>query len=87
MDPLADPGSFDARVNLLFRERAFWMFATGHRFGDMRRLLKRYGRAQNTVWPVGAYKGGLNYGTDVVFTLGSAELTNPNVSACTDMNP
>jgi starch-binding outer membrane protein, SusD/RagB family len=84
---LADPGSFNARVDLLFRERAFWMFATGHRFGDMRRLLKQYGRTQSTVWPTGTYKGGVSYGNDVVFTLGSSELANPNVSKCTDMKP
>ncbi len=26
MDPLMDPGTQDARVDLLFRERAFWLF-------------------------------------------------------------
>ena len=39
MSPLTDPGSTDARVDLLFRERAFWLFLTGHRFGDLRRLM------------------------------------------------
>jgi hypothetical protein len=37
---LTDPGTDAARVNLIFRERAFWMFSTGHRVGDMRRLIK-----------------------------------------------
>src|SRR6202011_3033884 len=31
MPPLADPGSYSARVDLLFRERAFWLFLTAHR--------------------------------------------------------
>lgn len=88
MAPLADPGSFDARVNLLFRERAFWMYGTGHRFGDMRRLLRRYGRAQNTVWPEGAYKGGIApYGTEVVFGLGASEGTNPVNRSCLNYDP
>ncbi|HEX6134868.1 MAG TPA: tetratricopeptide repeat protein, partial [Longimicrobiales bacterium] len=35
--PLQDPGSPAARVDLLFQERAFWLFLTGHRLGDLRR--------------------------------------------------
>lgn len=38
-ETLEDPGSPDARVDLLFRERAFRLFATGHRRGDLRRLM------------------------------------------------
>ena len=57
---LADPGTDDARVDLLFRERAFWMYFTSHRIGDLRRLVRQYGRAQETVWPSGNYfKGGV----------------------------
>ncbi len=55
MSPLSDPGSFDARVDLLFRERAFWMFATGHRMGDLRRMVRQYGRAEASTWPTGPY--------------------------------
>ena len=33
-------------MDLLFSERAFWMFATGHRLGDMRRLIRQYGRTR-----------------------------------------
>ena len=83
---LADPGSAAARVDLVFRERAFWMYATGHRFGDMRRLVKRYGRAQASVYPIGLYKGGNSYGTDVAFTMGLAEQANPNVHTCTNLD-
>src|SRR5581483_874628 len=36
--PLTDPGTPAARVDLLFAERAAWLFLTGHRLGDMRRL-------------------------------------------------
>src|SRR6185503_211029 len=36
--PLTDPGTPAARVDIMFRERAFWMYLTGHRLGDLRRL-------------------------------------------------
>ena len=44
LDPVAEPGNQDEAVDLLFSERAFWLFATGHRLGDMRRLIRQYGR-------------------------------------------
>jgi hypothetical protein len=54
----ADPGSVDgsdsARVSMLFRERAFWLFLTGHRQGDLRRLVRQYGRDQSFTYPIGA---------------------------------
>src|ERR1041384_4739446 len=37
---LADPGSVAAREDRMYYERAFWMFSTGHRLGDMRRLVR-----------------------------------------------
>lgn len=87
MAPLADPGTPDKRVDLLFRERAFWMFGTGHRMGDLRRLLRQYGRTVGQTWPTGPYKAGVNYGTDVVFILTLSEQSNPNLHYCTDKNP
>ena len=35
---LTDPGTDSGRVSLMFRERAFWLFGTGTRLGDLRRL-------------------------------------------------
>jgi hypothetical protein len=67
LTPLTDPGTQAARVDLLFRERAFWMFATGHRLGDFRRLVKQYNRPVNQVYPSGAYFLGGTFGNDVVF--------------------
>ena len=87
MEPLMDPGTQDARVDLLFRERAFWLFGTGHRMGDMRRLLRQYGRSQNGTYPVGHYKGPQNYGTDVVFIMTLSEQSNPEGFTCLDRNP
>jgi hypothetical protein len=82
--PLTDAGSTAARQDQLFRERAFWLFSTGHRVGDMRRLIKFYQRPANTVFPTGDWHKGGPYGTDVAFPVPQAEETNPNFqrSAC-----
>ena len=76
--PLTDPGSGDARVSQLFRERAFWMYLTGHRLGDMRRLVRQYGRATESVFPTGIYRLGLPYEKGVALTAYSGEGVNPN---------
>ena len=85
--PLTDPGSAATRIDLTFRERAFWMFGTGHRFGDLRRLVRQYGRSQAQVFPSGAYLKGGTYGTAVVFPLPIEERNNPNYKGCTDLLP
>jgi len=82
--PLADPGNDAARVTLLFRERGFWMYLQAHRVGDLRRLVRQYGRAANTVWPTGAYFKGGSYGTDLNITPSIAERNNPSWKACTN---
>jgi hypothetical protein len=85
---LADPGTAAGRVDLMFRERAFWNFATGQRLADLRRLVRQYGRDVNTVFPVGSYwKPGANYGVDVNFIVPLDEENNPNFSGCLDRNP
>ena len=85
--PLTDPGTDSARVSLLFRERAFWLFGIGTRVGDLRRLIRQYGRAQNTVFPTGTWHKGGNYGTDVNMPVPQAELNNPNADqACLNRN-
>ena len=84
LTPLTDPGSAAARVDLLFRERAFWMYFTAHRVGDLRRLVRQYSRAPNTVWPSGNYfKGGV-YGTDMNLPPSQAERNNPDYPGCAD---
>jgi hypothetical protein len=77
--PLADAGTDAARVDQLFRERAFWMFSTGHRTGDLRRLIRQYGRAANSVFPTGAWHKAGNYGSDVTLPIPQAEQNNPNL--------
>jgi starch-binding outer membrane protein, SusD/RagB family len=87
--PLPDAGSDVARVGQLFRERAFWLFGRGHRVGDLRRLIRQYGRAATTVFPTGAWHKGGNYGSDVTIPIPQAEENNPNVPAgktCLDRN-
>ena len=89
MGALADPGTAATRVDQFFRERAFWLWVTGHRLSDMRRLIRQYGRAVNTVFPTGAYfKNNLQYdGTDVNFPVPFDEQNNPNFDQCLDRNP
>jgi len=60
--PLADPGAPDAQVDVLYHERAFWLYLTGRRLGDMRRLVRNYHRDPQTVFPVGNYPLG-TYGS------------------------
>lgn len=79
LTPLADAGTEALRVNQLFRERAFWLFGRGTRTGDMRRLIRQYGRASATVFPTGAWHKSGNYGGDVNFPVPQAEQNNPNV--------
>jgi hypothetical protein len=84
LDPLAEPATQAEGVDLLFSERAFWMFATGHRLGDMRRLIRQYGRAAETVFPSGTYIKGGSYGTDVNLPIPQEEGNNPNAVGCLD---
>ena len=87
LTPLTPPGDAVTATDLLFRERAFWLFATGHRLGDLRRLIRQYGRDPETVFPTGDYyKGGLTYGVDVNLPLPRRESNNPNVTGCLDRN-
>lgn len=86
LDPLTDPGSTTAREDLLFRERAFWMFGTGHRLGDLRRLIRQYGRGSETVFPTGAFPKGGSFGGDVNLPISQDETNNPNFSQCLDRN-
>lgn len=81
LTPLVDAGTTAGRENQLFRERAFWLFGRGTRTGDLRRLIRQYGRAANTVFPTGAWHKGGNYGNDVNFPVPFSEANNPNVTA------
>lgn len=87
MTALVDPGTEASRVSLHFREKAFWTFSRGQRLGDMRRLVRQYGRTVDNVFPQGVhYKGG-NYGGDVNLPVVTDERNNPNFKGCTDRLP
>lgn len=76
--PLADPGTFDGRRDLLFRERAFWLYSTGHRLGDMRRLIRQYSLPASSVYPTGLYFRGGSFGTDVAYPVPfNEDVNNP----------
>ena len=62
----------------------------GRRLGDMRRLVRQYGRDASTVFPAGPFFKGGFYGGDVNFPVPQAEQNNPEFQkaggACTDRN-
>ncbi len=75
------------RIDVMFRERAFWLFATGHRQGDLRRLIRQYGRRADQVFPTGLYKNnGTQYGGDITFPV-TGENVNSTAPECLDRNP
>ncbi|MBK8248683.1 MAG: hypothetical protein IPK85_14920 [Gemmatimonadetes bacterium] len=85
--PLTMPASDSARVSLHFYEKAFWTFSRGQRLGDMRRLVRQFGRAPEDVYPVGIHYKTSRYGDDVVLPVTVDESTNPNLNgapACLD---
>jgi hypothetical protein len=95
LTPLADPGTTDGRVDLMFQERAFWLYLTGHRLGDLRRLVRQYGRTADAVFPGGGgapfvidgnNKGGI-FGNEVNLPVPFDEKNNPNFTECLDRNP
>jgi hypothetical protein len=80
---LVDPGTQEERVNLLFKERAYWLFATAHRQSDLRRLVRQYGRSQYDVFPVGMYlMSAYTYGNDIDVQIPKEERRNPLFTGC-----
>lgn len=99
LDMLADPGAAltgtaadSARVALMFQERAYWLFLTGHRQGDLRRLLRQYSQyysRTSRVYPSGSYShfGAGQYGDDVTIPVPASEYSNPLFHGCRDRAP
>lgn len=75
-----------AAVTQLFQERAYWMYMTGHRLGDLRRLVRQYGRDAETVFPTGEQAPPMSgpYGTDVNAPIPATERNNANFNGCLD---
>lgn len=95
LTPLADPGTATAREDLMFRERAFWLYLSGHRLGDLRRMVRDYGRTADAVYPGGGgkpyiingnNKGG-TFGTEYNLPIPFDETNNPNFTNCINRNP
>lgn len=88
LSALALPATAREQQDLLFKERAYTMWLTSHRLGDMRRLVRQYGRTQDQVFPTGAYPApiGGTYGTDVNFIIPFDEKNNNKFTGCLDRN-
>ena len=84
LGPATLPPTAAGQVDLLFRERAYTMWLTAHRLGDLRRLVRQYGRVQSAVFPSGAYHKGGTYGTDVNWIIPLDERNNPQFKGCLD---
>ena len=91
LPPLKDPGNAHDRIVLLFAERAYWLFLTGHRQGDLRRLVREYHWPQAQVYPTGPYLVSKEllpqvgeYGQDVNLPIPPVELLNPAFLGCID---
>ena len=87
---LSAPATGAEQVDQLFKERAYWFFLDGHRLGDMRRLVRQYGRGSETVFPTGGHQKGGTYGPDVNFPVPFDETNNPEFvkagGQCLDRN-
>jgi hypothetical protein len=86
MTTLATPATKADAVNLFFREKAFWTYSRGQRLGDLRRLIRLYGRAADgsDTFPTGIFFKGGSYGGDVNFPMTVDETNNPNYTKCID---
>lgn len=81
LDDLDLPETQAGAVDVLFKERAFWLFNTGHRLADLRRLARApYSRSPSEIFPTGSYFKGGQYGEDVSFPIPFSESNNPNYS-------
>jgi hypothetical protein len=93
----SSPTTQDAAVSLYFQERAYWTWLTGHRLGDMRRLVRQYGRGTETVFPTGLVANSGtpsitsqlpgSYGTATSMIVPFSERNNPNYHGCLDTKP
>ena len=75
--PLVLPATAAGQRALLFEERAYWLWVTGHRLADMRRLVRQYGMAEDAVFPNGVHPKGVAYGDDINLPIPVQEENNP----------
>ncbi|PYP12312.1 MAG: hypothetical protein DMD59_00455 [Gemmatimonadetes bacterium] len=85
---LTSPADSNAAVTQLFTERGRWLWLTGHRLGDLRRLERQYARPDSLVFPNGGYfKSGLQYGSATSYPIPLDEENNPKAAACLSTAP
>lgn len=87
LPPLAIPHSIDAALELLFNERAYWLYLSGNRLADLRRLIRIYSRNQYDVFPSGPYLANNKstfgeYQSNVNLPIPGRERVNPNFHGC-----
>lgn len=86
LPPLKDPGNSESRITLMFNERAYWLYLSGHRLPDLRRLVRQYGRDAESVFPTGPYTysnaADAYYGTAVNMEISSNESPNRLSQGC-----
>jgi hypothetical protein len=87
LPPIIIPENGAAARQVLFKERAYSLWLTSHRLGDLRRLVRQYDQGQGTVFPSGEYPKGGSYGSDVNFPIPVDPTFNPAGLACFDRNP
>ena len=90
MPALPTPPDKNTAVDVFFREKALWQFERGYRMGDLRRLVRQYGRTQDKVFPTGNFARNTvpsgTYGTQVAFPVPDAERSNPLFTGCIDLS-
>jgi starch-binding outer membrane protein, SusD/RagB family len=86
MAPLTNaPTTKDAALTIFFREKAFWQFGRGQRLGDLRRLIRQYGRTEATTFPEGGFhKAPFTFGNDINLPVPDSEKTNTLFTGCID---
>jgi hypothetical protein len=86
MTALTAPATQADAITLFFRDKAFWTYARGQRLGDLRRLIRLYGKAADgsDTFPSGPFFKGGTYGGDVNFPVTVDEQNNPQFTGCTD---
>lgn len=85
------PSSIDEKVDLLFRERAYWFYGEAVRLADFRRLVRQYQRSPYMVYPTGAFLRSsqhAHYGDAFVFVPHIREFEfNHRYTGCFHENP
>ena len=85
--PLVTPTDLAQARATLFKERAYTLWLTAHRLGDLRRQVRYYDDTQDQIFPTGEYPKGGVYGTDVNFPIPADPQFNPTGMACLDRGP